>query len=136
VPLVVTIAFDHWVPFTIPGGRITQGVGGVVFLVGMALLGNAALGMMLRRTTLIPHHPVNHLVTNGMYRITRNPIYVGMVGVYLGVSLLALSWWPLPLLPPVAFAVRRLAIEPEEAYLRAVFGQEYLEYYQRVRRWL
>ena len=69
------------------------------------------------------------------YRFTRNPMYLGLVFVTAGLALLANALWPLILLPVVIVILRRAVIDREERYLTAKFGEEYLQYKARVRRW-
>jgi protein-S-isoprenylcysteine O-methyltransferase Ste14 len=90
------------------------------------------------RTTINPLKPqdASALVTDGIYRFTRNPMYVGMLlGVMGWVTFL---WSPLALLGPVVFVayITRFQIIPEERVLRAKFDPEYSAYQARVRRWL
>ena len=87
-------------------------------------------------TTLIPNRPATALVTVGPYRVSRNPMYVSMVALYLGLTLLLDSWWPLLLLPIVVVIVDRAVIAREERYLGAAFPGEYGAYRARVRRWV
>ena len=75
-------------------------------------------------------------MTAGPYRLTRNPMYVSLAALYVGVSLFANSWWPLLLLPVVLLAVDRAVIAREERYLAGAFPAEYAAYRARVRRWL
>lgn len=76
------------------------------------------------------------LVTSGVFRLTRNPMYVGLAAAYAGVAALLGSWWPLALLPLVLVAVDRLVIAREEPYLARALGAQYEAYRRRVRRWL
>lgn len=90
------------------------------------------------RTTINPLRPQNTtaLVTSGIYRHTRNPMYVGLTLVLLGwAAFLAAA---LPLAGPVAFVlyISRFQIAPEERVLLGKFGAEYQEYMSRVRRWV
>ena len=102
----------------------------------LALLAPAWTGFLRKRTTIIPNRPAAALVTSGVYRFTRNPMYVSLVLLYLAVTLALDSWWPLVLLPLVVIAVDRLVIRREEWYLAHAFPGEYDEYRRRVRRWL
>ena len=112
-------------------------VAGAVVLAAGTVLCLAAVGAVLRhRTTIVPHRPVSTLLTTGAYRISRNPMYAGLTLAYLGGALLAGSWWPLVTLPVAVLLVRTLVIGPEERYLAGHFGQAYLDYRARVRRWL
>jgi protein-S-isoprenylcysteine O-methyltransferase Ste14 len=108
---------------------------------GLALLGLAfggwAFATFLRaRTTPHPNHPVSGLVTWGPYRVSRNPMYVGLSAGVAGIALIANTPWVLAALPPVWFALRRLVIDHEEAYLERKFGGEYRAFKARTRRWL
>ena len=79
---------------------------------------------------------VSALVTNGIYRWTRNPMYVGLC-LFLSAAVVYL-WSPWVLLGPVAFVayINRFQIAPEERVMRERFGETYEAYCQRVRRWV
>lgn len=102
----------------------------------LALDGPAMLRFRRAGTSMVPMRPTTALVTSGPYRLTRNPMYVGMACLYLGVALLLGVIWALALLPAVLLAVDRLVIAREERYLDAKFGGPYRTYKSRVRRWL
>ena len=68
--------------------------------------------------------------------ISRNPLYVGLLALYLGLALLAPTFWGLVLFPAAVLLVRWGAIRPEERFLRERFGARYDDYTRRVRRWL
>jgi protein-S-isoprenylcysteine O-methyltransferase Ste14 len=109
----------------------------IAFGLGWLLVFGAAWSWFLRRrTTIIPNRPAAALVTNGIYRYTRNPMYVSLVLLYIGVTLALDTWWPLLFLPLVVLAVDLLVIRREERYLRTAFPSEYAEYCQHVRRWI
>jgi protein-S-isoprenylcysteine O-methyltransferase Ste14 len=123
-----------------PLGRFTslaaQIAGAVVIVVGLLLL-VAANGLFVRAgTDVIPFRNVSSLVTSGVYRYTRNPMYLGMAAVLLGCAITvgAVSALPVPLI--FAIIVEARFIRPEEQMLRGLFPQEYPAYCQRVRRWL
>lgn len=136
VPLGAGVALDAAVPLAIPGRPATAVLGGVIATAGALLCASAAAAFRNRGTTVLPHRPVSAFVTSGPFRVTRNPMYVGLAGVYAGVALLVGTWWPLALLPLVLLAVDRLVIAREEPYLARAFGAEYAAYRRRVRRWL
>lgn len=107
------------------------GVGGAFDLSGL-------IAFVRGRTTVNPLKPAktSALVTHGVYRITRNPMYLGMAFV-----LVAWAVWLSALLPwfgPAAFVlyISRFQIRPEERIITGLFGQPYTDYMQRVRRWL
>ena len=90
------------------------------------------------KTTVNPMKPEKSavLVSSGVYRITRNPMYVGMVFILLAWAVVLASLWAL--FGPILFAVctTRFQIKPEERVLAARFGDEFASYRARVRRWL
>ena len=83
-----------------------------------------------------PWKPTPEIITRGPYRITRNPMYLQMVLVCIGVAVALMNVWILLLTPFCAWVLQRLAILPEEAYLEHKFRDTYLAYKRRVRRWL
>ena len=102
-------------------------------------LGLSASAVFLFRragTTPNPMQPTTAIVVHGPYRFTRNPMYVSLVALYVGVTLFVNSAWPLILLPAVVLLVQRQVIAREEAYLEAKFGEAYRAYKARVRRWI
>ena len=100
----------------------------------LGLLGYRALRGA--KTNVSPYEPTTALVTEGPYRFTRNPLYVGFTLVYGGISALANAPWAALLLPFVLVFMRRGVIDREERYLERKFGEEYLRYKARVRRWI
>ena len=82
------------------------------------------------------NQPARVLVTTGIYRWTRNPIYLGFLLVYGGIGVATQSPWVLILTLPLAITVRYGVVAREEAYLERRFGDAYLDYKPRVRRWL
>ena len=114
------------------------------YWVGGLIVAGATLGLglwpviLFRRSgqSEIPWTPTPSIVERGPYRFTRNPMYLQMVLVCIGVAVLLWNAWILLLVPLCAWALQRFAIRPEEAYLERKFGAGYLAYKQRVRRWL
>ncbi|CAA0122560.1 Uncharacterised protein [Halioglobus japonicus] len=123
-----------------PGPRFLsltwQIVGGILIVIGLGLL-VIANGLFTRAGTgVIPFRNVSALVTEGIYRYTRNPMYLGMLAVLLGCALTVGATFAL-LVPPVFAVIIELRfIRPEEAMLREIFPQDYPAYCERVRRWL
>lgn len=111
----------------------------LLVLVGLAFDVAGLLAFRASRTTVNPLRPerASALVTRGVYRITRNPMYVGMAFLLLAWGIY-LAHWPALLLGPAAYVLylTRFQIVPEERALLALFGEEYRTYRARVRRWL
>lgn len=131
-------AIDRFVhPLPIPLAAGTAFVLGVALTAaGLGLMAWGILTFRAAKTAILPHRSASGIVTHGPYRFTRNPMYVGMTVVYLGLSLLVRSVWPLLLLPVVIAMLVHLVIRREEAYLVSAFRDEYDAYRGRVRRWL
>ena len=110
----------------------------VLALLALLLLVAAKIALARAGTTPDAGRPdkSSRLVTSGVYRFSRNPIYVAMMLVLLAWA--AALWSPVSLCVSAAFAlyVDRFQIRPEERVLGARFGQDYAEYARRVRRWL
>jgi protein-S-isoprenylcysteine O-methyltransferase Ste14 len=114
--------------------RIVAGVAGVALLLFFDT--RAMLRFQRHSTPMNPARPAEALVTDGPYRFTRNPMYIGMAGAYAGAAIAAGTLWPLALLPIVLLVVDRAIIPREERHLAKRFGEEYERYRQRVPRWL
>ena len=87
-------------------------------------------------TGLLPGQPTLRIIEEGPYRLSRNPLYVGMLALYLGLALLAPTFWGLVLFPVAMLLLLWGAIRPEERFLHERFGTPYDDYARRVRRWL
>lgn len=104
---------------------------------GGLLLDGMAAGLFRRHETAVePWKPSTALVTEGLYRFSRNPIYVGFAVTYAGLAIAMDSVVALALLIPCLAVVDRLVIAREERYLADRFGADYAAYRARVRRWL
>jgi protein-S-isoprenylcysteine O-methyltransferase Ste14 len=89
-----------------------------------------------RQTGLLPGQATHALIEEGPFRVSRNPLYVGLLALYLGLALLAPTFWGLVLFPAGVVLILWGAILPEERFLHERFGVLYDEYARRVRRWL
>ncbi|SDM18092.1 Protein-S-isoprenylcysteine O-methyltransferase Ste14 [Catalinimonas alkaloidigena] len=110
--------------------------GGLLGAAGSVLVGWALWLFWQDRTNPLPHKPSRALVIRGPYRLTRNPMYVGMLFLYVGLALLLGNWWPVILVPLITELINRFVIQKEEAYLTQRFGGDYTRYQTRVGRWL
>jgi protein-S-isoprenylcysteine O-methyltransferase Ste14 len=104
--------------------------------------GGTALAMWFIRTmrgantTLDVNKPVSSLVQDGPFRYSRNPGYLSLAMIYAGIAILRNALWAILLLPLLLVVTQRELIEREERYLERTFGEEYLAYKRRVRRWV
>lgn len=124
------ISMAHWISAIIAGPLILIGIAGIAVFA-------AAVRSFSRAATPLPtSQPARALVTTGIYRWTRNPIYLAFFLVYGGIGIVVRSPWILLLALPLAITIRYGVVAREEAYLERRFGDIYLDYKQRVRRWL
>ena len=112
------------------------GLGVVLFLVGMAVGATGISRFRSAGTEVRPWMPSTVLVTSGVYRFTRNPMYLGMALAYAGLSFLADSVIALVCLLPLLVIVTYAVIKREEHYLEVTFGEPYRAYKLQVRRWV
>jgi protein-S-isoprenylcysteine O-methyltransferase Ste14 len=136
VPLVVGVVLSaaDLDPVRLP---VAARVAGWVLIALFGAWNGWALAIMARhRTGLLPGQTTTTLLERGPFRISRNPLYLGLIILDLGVALLARTMWGVALLPAGILALWWGAILPEERYLRSTFGAEYVAYQRRVHRWL
>jgi protein-S-isoprenylcysteine O-methyltransferase Ste14 len=149
-----TVAYRLWPPFAIGppllfGWLVTRILGdpvdvggwrvplGWVLVILFVVWNGWALWLFGRhRTGLLPGQTTEALIKEGPFRLSRNPLYVGLLALYLGLALLAPTVWGLVLFPVAALLLLWGAIRPEERYLHERLGATYDQYARRVRRWL
>ena len=110
-------------------------IGAVYGGIGVVVAVAALLGFRGAGTSPEPWHPTTALVVNGIYSRTRNPMYLGMTLVYLGITASVGGLWMAVLLLPVLVVMHYGVIAREERYLEAKFGDAYRDYKASVRRW-
>jgi len=123
-PFELSTPFRYWL-----GGTI----------VACALLGLGGWSVLIMRRdgqSENPWKPTFNIIDRGPFRLTRNPMYLQMVIVCVGVAIALNNWWLLLMTPLCGWLLQRLAIIPEEEYLERKFGDSYRTYKKRVRRWL
>ncbi len=134
--IVITMVLQRFIliPFVVPASLRNAGL--ALTFIGFMLGVGAFIEFRKARTTLDPHGSVKTLVTGGIYRITRNPIYLGFFLMVVGFPLNSGSLWGIVAAPFYATTMSRLVIEKEEAYLEKKFKEQYTGYRLRVRRWI
>jgi protein-S-isoprenylcysteine O-methyltransferase Ste14 len=136
---LVGVALQRILPIGIRSPELASiiRVAGFVFVVAGIAFAASALGIFKKaKTTTVPFETPSTLVISGPYRFTRNPMYVGLTLIYLGVAGTRSEMWPVILLPLMLAYINFLVIPVEEENLRGVFGDAYRDYGTRVRRWL
>ncbi len=136
VPLAIGLYFNRSNPLPVMPRRFAVPIGSALVLAAVILSIAAAIQFRRARTAMMPYKPTTAIIESGPFGMTRNPLYVGMTMAYVGIALIADTVWPLLLLPLALLMMHRGVIEREEHYLEQKFGDPYLRYKSRVRRWL
>ena len=137
--LLIGLLIDGLFPgqLPVPGTVLVHAmVGGGMTLAGLALSNAGVRNFSRAGTPFRSVEPSTALVTTGVHGWTRNPIYLGLFLVYIGIGIAAGSAWILFLTLPVAITLRYGVVAREESYLERRFRGAYRDYKARVRRWL
>ncbi len=118
------------------GGAWADFLGGLCVGGGVVLMVLAMIEMRKWKTTVIPHQQPSHLVQSGIFRRSRNPIYLGDAFILLGFIFYWDAPLALPLLPLFVWIIERRFILAEEDRLRRTYRQDFFRYTQKTRRWL
>ncbi len=135
----MSLVSDLWPELALPLPLHAGWGAAVLFSLLSLLLGTWALWSFRRaKTTVDPRHPeqTRHLVTDGIYRFSRNPMYLALLLLVLAWSLLLANALALLGVPLCYFYLDRLPIRHEERHLQRKFGSTYRNYQLRVRRWI
>ena len=125
----------HWLrPVSLLPPLAARLAGLVVLVLSWWLVHSAEAAMKRAGTNVRPDQPSLAIVTDGPFRFSRNPMYLATTGLYLGITLLVNTPWPLVLLPPMLLVLHWGVVRREERYLEAKFGEPYRAYKSRVRR--
>lgn len=110
---------------------------GVLLILISIPIGVSAVRALARaKTTFDTRKPTTAVVTDGAFRYSRNPMYLSMTLLYVGIAFLVNSPWILLLVLPLVVVIQWGVVEREERYLERKFGEEYLRYKANVRRWI
>jgi protein-S-isoprenylcysteine O-methyltransferase Ste14 len=136
----VTLAIGLGVSFLFPVSFLPRLVSLPIAVLAMIAAGwlsiSAFRTMTSAQTAVDPSKPTTAIVSEGVFRFSRNPLYLSLTLLYIGVSLLFSAIWALLLLLPLLVVVQVGVIQREEVYLERKFGEEYLRYKAQVRRWI
>lgn len=134
-PLAVGLLLHKFFPQKFVPRWIGITLGSLGVISGVMLIRGGFREMLAAKTNVDPRQPATTIVTEGPYRYTRNPLYMGMALMYAGITFLANALWAILLLPVVLVVMVYGVIKREEQYLERKFGEQYLSYKARVRRW-
>jgi protein-S-isoprenylcysteine O-methyltransferase Ste14 len=125
----------HWLaPLRIFGRAFWPGLALVIVGVALAIWGRNAL--VSAGTNVNPYRPSTAIVDSGPYRFTRNPLYVSLTLMYVGLTLVFDTWWGFIVLAPLLVVIHVGVVRREERYLENKFGDGYRRYRKRVRRYV
>ena len=139
VPFLMSIVLHFILPFSLPQGIFRQAlipVGIVLIVIGIGFIILARREFARYGQPTDPGHPTSKVVKTGVFAISRNPLYLGSVIIFLGIALALNMLWTLVTLLVSIIVCHYVLIIPEEKYLAEKFDEEYKDYTATVRRWL
>ena len=136
LPLAASLVLEWLVPTSFAAGALRWMPGAFFACVGIGLTVSGFVTQKRAGTDPIPLRPSTCIVAHGLYRFTRNPMYVGFALCAFGLAILVDSEWSLLAVPIGLVLIDRLVVAREEQYLERKFGDEYLSYKGSVRRWV
>ncbi|MFV2092728.1 MAG: isoprenylcysteine carboxylmethyltransferase family protein [Hyphomicrobiales bacterium] len=134
--ILAGVAIDWFWSGSFWSGGARYPVGGVLIGAGFFIVFLAFMRFRAAGTHIEPYKPTTAIVTDGLFGLSRNPIYLSMVGVTVGLALVLDNFWVLVMLAPVLVVMHYGVIIREERYLTGKFGDDYRRYKNTVRRWL
>jgi protein-S-isoprenylcysteine O-methyltransferase Ste14 len=137
VALAVGLALHFAMPVRfLPAGWVQVAIGLPLIAIGFSLAASGSRTMRRAGTPLSPREPSTALAVDGPFRFTRNPLYLSLTLFYVGIAVSLNALLTVLLVAPLLAFVTVGVIKREERYMERKFGQEYLDYKARVRRWI
>ncbi len=127
---------DYFRPVTVLPASVQYVAGFAIIALSGVIVASAVLQFRRASTSFSDFAPATHLVTTGPYRLSRNPGYVALSLLYVGIGVAADNLWIVAGLVPILIVMQYGVIFREEQYLERKFGEEYLQYKASVRRWV
>jgi protein-S-isoprenylcysteine O-methyltransferase Ste14 len=117
-------------------GALSKVLAGILFVIGGVIMVPTTRLMLRKKTNPRPDRPTSTIVSEGFFRYSRNPLYLSLMLIYSGIAVYSNSLWVVLLFPLLFFGLERGVVFREERYLEGKFGDEYLQYKKKVRRWI
>ncbi len=134
--LAIGFGLNYLWPVSPLSGSSRYVIGSVVILVSGLIISIVLRCFRRAGTTFDVRQPASVLITEGPYRFSRNPAYVSLTLLYLGIGIFLNYGWILILVAPVFLVMNLWVVRREERHLEAKFGEEFLRYKAAVRRWI
>jgi protein-S-isoprenylcysteine O-methyltransferase Ste14 len=136
IPLLIGVVLEYLIPKKIFSTVASIIIGLIFSWASLPFFILSLKSFFKSKTTFDARNSTTSLVTRGIYKISRNPAYLSLVLLYIGISFLINSVWILILVVPAFYSIQKFCIEREEKYLEGKFGDQYLAYKKQVRRWI
>lgn len=129
---------DHLLPQLKLSWELHEWVSRLIFLVAITCIVSGVVSFKRARTTVNPTQPekATSVVTTGIYRLTRNPMYLGFLIMILAMAVKLANPITWVMMPLFIIYMNQFQIKPEERALSELFGDEYIQYRKKVRRWI
>ena len=134
--IVVGLALEYVWPARLLPQDVQYGVGAALIVVSLLIAVPAFLQFRKAKTAVDPYKPTKAIITKGPFRWTRNPLYLGLAVLQLGIAAAVDGIWIALMIVPAVIVIHYGVIVREERYLERKFGDEYLSYKAAVRRWV
>jgi protein-S-isoprenylcysteine O-methyltransferase Ste14 len=136
VCILLGVGIQRFFPAPIFSPSVRWSLAALFLGTGISLMAYCVTAFIKRKTNLVPWKPTTALVISGVYRYSRNPIYIAFILIGWGIAFAVNNFWMLISMFVFAGVVQKTAIVKEEKYLEQKFGEGYLAYKHRVRRWI
>ena len=138
IVLAVGFLIGRFYPLAIMAdlSTLSKVLANLLFVISGVIMVTTTRLMLRKKTDPRPDRPTTTIVTEGFFRYSRNPLYLSLMLIYSGIAIHANSLWLVFLLPVLLIALERGVVLREERYLEGKFGDEYLQYKKKVRRWI
>jgi protein-S-isoprenylcysteine O-methyltransferase Ste14 len=134
--IILMVGLDFWLPVKQLWIEPVNYLGSGLILMGIVMVLSVAYLFRQKGTTIKPFESSTYLVQSGLFRLSRNPIYLGMIAVLIGVWMWLGSLLPVVVIPAFTWVIQENFIKAEEKMLEDKFGEEYRTYQAQVRRWI
>jgi protein-S-isoprenylcysteine O-methyltransferase Ste14 len=134
--LATGILISYFFPHHFIDFSVALPIGIIITVLGITSLILAASLFRKNKNPVNPSGSTQLIIGSGIYKYTRNPMYLGLTFIFIGISTITNAWFSFILLFPLLIVCQKGIIEREERYLTRKFGNEYLDYQSKVRRWL